>query len=411
LDQQEQLLTEERTQFEQHKEAFELEKKRVEDINLKSKNIIVINVGGKVFSTSQATLTSHPNSMLAAMFSGRYTLITDERGNYFIDRDPSLFEYILKYLRTGKLRCPEELNDELQEELDYFGLKNDVTDSAISSNVMISGGSDRSIKLWDASGKCVGTLNGHQGNVNFVTVANDMLISAGGKGDESIRIWDFNSGNCVNVLKSRYVLGINCIAVWRDYIFTGDAHIDMWQLTTGQHLNTMTVPSPVWCLAALNHRIITGHKDGTIQIRDLKSGIILKKLIGHTGTVNSVFVRNNVVCSGSEDCTIKLWDLVTGQATNTLRGHTGAVVCFAMINNKLISGSQDSTVRVWDLSTGSIIHTLSGHQGTIWSVSSFNNSVLSGGEDGTLKSWDLETGSLINSVSAHVGGVRSLTCV
>ena len=58
--------------------------------------IIRLNVGGKTFCTTIETLTKIPNSMLAAMFSGKYTTIKDETGSYFIDRDGRYFHYILK---------------------------------------------------------------------------------------------------------------------------------------------------------------------------------------------------------------------------------------------------------------------------------------------------------------------------
>ena len=58
--------------------------------------IISLNVGGTIFVTTVGTLTKVPLSMLAAMFSGKYTAIKDEGGNYFIDRDGLYFRYILK---------------------------------------------------------------------------------------------------------------------------------------------------------------------------------------------------------------------------------------------------------------------------------------------------------------------------
>lgn len=46
--------------------------------------IIHLNVGGKKFTTSIETLTKDPDSMLAAMFSGRYKLIKEDGKRYFI---------------------------------------------------------------------------------------------------------------------------------------------------------------------------------------------------------------------------------------------------------------------------------------------------------------------------------------
>ena len=48
-------------------------------------SIVKLNVGGKRFTTSLQTLTRDPNSMLAAMFSGRHEVQTAEDGSVFID--------------------------------------------------------------------------------------------------------------------------------------------------------------------------------------------------------------------------------------------------------------------------------------------------------------------------------------
>ena len=53
---------------------------------------VKLNVGGKIYKTTLATLCKDPYSMLSAMFSGRHELKKDEEdGAYFIDRDGELF--------------------------------------------------------------------------------------------------------------------------------------------------------------------------------------------------------------------------------------------------------------------------------------------------------------------------------
>lgn len=64
--------------------------------------IVEINVGGKYFATSIQTLQNE-NSMLSAMFSGKYGLKRDQHGRYFIDRDGKHFRHILNYLRDNTL--------------------------------------------------------------------------------------------------------------------------------------------------------------------------------------------------------------------------------------------------------------------------------------------------------------------
>ncbi|KAK2638284.1 hypothetical protein Ddye_026079 [Dipteronia dyeriana] len=68
-----------------------------------SASMVRLNVGGKKFCTTLDTLTHRePDSMLAAMFSGRHTVSRDtEKGYVFVDRDGKNFRHILNWLRDG----------------------------------------------------------------------------------------------------------------------------------------------------------------------------------------------------------------------------------------------------------------------------------------------------------------------
>ena len=90
-------------------------------------NKIKLDIGGQQFTTSMLTLTKDPNSMLAAMFSGRHRLRQEHDGSYFIDRDGAHFRYILNYLRDGCIKegtLPqnEVIWGELLNEAEYFQL-------------------------------------------------------------------------------------------------------------------------------------------------------------------------------------------------------------------------------------------------------------------------------------------------
>ena len=85
-------------------------------------SIIDINVGGNVYTTSLASLTRFPDSMLGVMFSGRRSVAKDSRGNFFIDRDGPMFRYVLNFLRSSKLNLPDNFQefDQLAEEADFY---------------------------------------------------------------------------------------------------------------------------------------------------------------------------------------------------------------------------------------------------------------------------------------------------
>lgn len=51
----------------------------------------------------QSTLLRFSHSILARMITGQIPLRKDKDGNLFLDRDPTIFRYILDFLRSSKV--------------------------------------------------------------------------------------------------------------------------------------------------------------------------------------------------------------------------------------------------------------------------------------------------------------------
>eukprot|EP01112_Ceratiomyxa_fruticulosa_P010048 TRINITY_DN2638_c0_g1_i1.p1 TRINITY_DN2638_c0_g1~~TRINITY_DN2638_c0_g1_i1.p1 ORF type:complete len:350 (-),score=60.55 TRINITY_DN2638_c0_g1_i1:258-1307(-) len=106
------LINEEREQLKQERDQYENEKKAFEQNRLKVQTFhhgkpIVLDIGGRKFSTTLDTLTNQPDSFFSAMFGGYIPLKPSEDGSFFIDRDGTYFNYILNYLRTGEWIIPQ----------------------------------------------------------------------------------------------------------------------------------------------------------------------------------------------------------------------------------------------------------------------------------------------------------------
>jgi len=81
--------------------------------------IIKLNIGGYLYTTSKNTLCKYSNSMLGTMFSSdNFKLTTDSEGYYFIDRNGIYFDYILKFLRDDKLNIEDLQISEIKDLLD-----------------------------------------------------------------------------------------------------------------------------------------------------------------------------------------------------------------------------------------------------------------------------------------------------
>jgi len=100
-----------------------LQQKQIKILNGINPDYVNLNVGGKIFATTYTTLKSH-HSYFEKLFTGRIPLVKDEKGNFFIDRNPNYFEYVLEFLRDGDIVWPTDkfLTQKIKREFEYFNL-------------------------------------------------------------------------------------------------------------------------------------------------------------------------------------------------------------------------------------------------------------------------------------------------
>lgn len=100
---------------------------------------------------------------------------------------------------------------------------------------------------------------------------------------------------------------------------------------------------------------MTGSADHTLRVLDLESGQSLRRLEGHSRSVNGVAITpdGRPAVSASEDHKLRVWDLESGQSLRTLEGHSDSVfgVAIAPDGRRAVSASS-VTLRDWDLESG-----------------------------------------------------------
>jgi len=123
-------------------------------------------------------------------------------------------------------------------------------------------------------------------------------------------------------------------------------------------------------------------------------------------------ISDDYLISGSKDTTLKVWNLKTREELFTLTGHSSPVTAVAVAVTadglQAISSSSDGSLKVWDLKSRKAILTIKGHRGSVEAiaVTPDGKHLVSAASDHTLRVWDLLTGEEITRFTADT----PLTC-
>ncbi|MDP6513903.1 MAG: TIR domain-containing protein [SAR202 cluster bacterium] len=267
---------------------------------------------------------------------------------------------------------------------------------------VISGSDDNSLKVWDLeTGQCRATLEGHSGFIFRVACIPGGKFAVSGSSDRSLKVWDLNSGRCHATLEG-HSEAVTSVAVTPDgkTVISGsyDRSLKVWDLNSGRCHATLEGHSNVVAGLAVTpdgKTVISASTDSSLKVWDLESGKCRATLEGHTHGVSSVAVTpdGETAISVSTDATLKVWNLESGKCRATIEGHTDHIWSVAVTpdGETVISGSEDTTVKVWNLDSGRCRATFEGHSLGVYevAVTPDGKTVVSASSDGTLRVWRL----------------------
>ncbi|KAI9209182.1 WD40-repeat-containing domain protein [Polychytrium aggregatum] len=164
----------------------------------------------------------------------------------------------------------------------------------------------------------------------------------------------------------------------------------------------------VYCLQFDDDKIVSGSRDDTIKIWDMKTGALRHTLIGHGASVLCLQYDAHYIVSGSSDATIIVWNLASATPLKTLVGHTEHILGLRFDSQYIVSCSKDKTARIWDFETGNLLKSLRGHRAAVNAIQFKNSMVVTGSGDRTIKVWSVRDGRLIRTLMGHERGIASL---
>ncbi|HYL74198.1 MAG TPA: TIR domain-containing protein [Bryobacteraceae bacterium] len=270
---------------------------------------------------------------------------------------------------------------------------------------IVSASDDQTLRLWDAqSGRCLSTLQGHQGLVRGCAWSPDGQRIVSASVDYTLRLWDARSGRCLSTLQGHQGTVNGC--AWspdgqRIVSASDDKTLRLWDGQSGRCLSTLqghqgTVHGCAW--SPDGQRIVSASDDKTLHIWNPTSGRPLAVLVRSEPAWACAWSPDGLqIVSASIDHTLHIWDAKSGRCLATLKGHQHAVhdCAWSPDAQRIASASFDNTVRIWDAKSGRCLMLLQGHESLVWGCawSPDGQRIVSASSDGTLRAWDAGSGA------------------
>jgi WD40 repeat protein len=250
--------------------------------------------------------------------------------------------------------------------------------------IAVSGGGDRTIRLWNVqAGACLRELRGHGGAVGSVCLSSDGQWVLSSSQDGTIRLWEAGTGTCWSVLTvTRWSMGeslpVRFSADGRRAVL-GVGRIPLWDLETGDLTRELAVQDG------------TRSEDLTVGYDDLA--------IGDDGRLAATTTYFG----------LQLWDVHSGRVVRDLRngfGLNAGQVSLSADGQLALTAGQDG-LWLWHIATGDVIWTVDDPDSRLNTVrmTADGRFAVTGGSWSYMVVRDVSTGRPVRVLDGHERGV------
>lgn len=404
---------------------------------------ITINVANSVIARDVILSRGNDND------NWKYLLETFRCKNYFgIDNDVSKlydllvpaegFDFLLQVIE--ELNCLSDdkiigtVKKNIPENYDLKNISTELINAMISKKYYLAfGDSNKKIIMMDrttetdplinpntAIGQLKYDLKDHRSSIFSIAFSHDNRIIASGSVDETLKIWDVETGALINTISDTRGSILSVAFSYDDtiiaFIISNSVTINIYDITSKKICRKIRNDSEVLSIAFSpnNLNIISGNANKTIKIWDVSTGYIIKKFNELTGEVTSIAWSsdNHRIASCDNGNIIKIWKASTGDLLKILTDpldfkYSIWSITFSPDSSKIASCGSSYYVKIWDAITGDLIYKIHGHNNTIWGASFSPDSLqlASVGSNDSIKIWDVTSGQLLHSIDTDANSV------
>jgi len=273
---------------------------------------------------------------------------------------------------------------------------------SLDGRLAVSTGKDQTIRLWNTqTGKCVKVLTGHQDWIRDVALTWDGCYLLSGSWDTTVRVWNTGTGKCVRVLNDR-IRSISRIAFHPlrklAAIATEAGSVLLWDIVADRLVGNWLAHQGSVNSVAFNRDgryLVTGGDDAAICLWETSTQRLIQKHVRGKLPITAAKILFDLqgFVDASKEGTIEIHDLAKREPSKILSGHVAEITGLELLidHRFFVTTSKDQTAKIWNLADGALQKTLSGHSGPITGLATdfSGRKILTGSEDSTLRFWEL----------------------
>lgn len=245
----------------------------------------------------------------------------------------------------------------------------------------------------------------------------------GGKRLTGVRAenWDAAAGKPELVMQTGHNKTVSAVVFSPDnkWIASGslDNSIKIWEAETGRELRVFSghdgaVKTLAW--SADGKWLVSGGNDKTVKLWNVEAGRVERSFTGYNQPVETVVFRQDgrMIASAGGDQTIKIWDAATGSEWKSLADGSYLItaLAFSPDGQFLAAGNADNSIKIWEINKDKKPRILKNHTDRVKTLafSPDGQFLASGAFDNTVRIWKTSNGRESYKFTGHADKILSL---